>query len=430
MKRNGNAILTSPSEFISGTCKVCLFFLLLLTFSVRCMGQDTSNSVNVEQKSYQLYQDKNWNELIKFANKSIHKGFDYFYLQMRLGIAYYEKKNYCLASTHFKKALKFSGGDELALEYLYYCYAFTGRNEDARMLSKTFRKSLSEKIGTNKLSPISFIVVEGGTKISDSAYYYDQSKKAFSNYYNPPVYFQIGLNHYIKNRVSFFHALTLFNQKNFSGTLQQKQYYVKAAIPFKKNWLVSPSFHAINLDFSSQTYIDPSTQQAYKTNNTYYLGSLSIQKTIKKFVFSIGFLASNISDVNQYIHSALISYAPLGNSKIVLGCTGYFHTKNNYTSTNSSFAPFLYLEPLKRVSLKFSYLTNTASNIIEDNGYLVNNSPDLTKSRVGALANFFISKKVSLYALYQLENKQENYQRFNYKYNLLVGGIKIAPSKK
>ena len=94
-----------------------------------------------------------------------------------------------------------------------------------------------------------------------------------------------------------------------------------------------------------------------------------------------------------------------------------------------SAAPFIYLQPAKSISVKLSYLTNAGNNIIEDNGYFINNSSDLTKSRFGALANFQLTNSISLYGLYQLEFKQENVQQFNYRYNVIVAGIRIVPKK-
>jgi hypothetical protein len=82
------------------------------------------------------------------------------------------------------------------------------------------------------------------------------------------------------------------------------------------------------------------------------------------------------------------------------------------------------------MSVKLSYLSNKGNNLIEDNGYFVNNSPDLTQSRWAILANFHVSKSVMLYATYQLENKQEIFQQFNYRYNIVVAGIKIIPKGK
>ena len=96
---------------------VILAFILI---SIKVNGQDTLTSATVEQKSYQLYIDKNWNELIKFGTNAINKGYNYYYLQLRVGIAYYEKKNYALAEGYFFNALKFNTDDELLLEYIYY----------------------------------------------------------------------------------------------------------------------------------------------------------------------------------------------------------------------------------------------------------------------------------------------------------------------
>jgi len=318
-----------------------------------------------------------------------------------------------------------------------------GRIEDARMLSKYFSKELAVKTGVVKQSVVGFVMIEGGTKLSDSSYYYDKYKKTFSDYYNPASYFQLGLEHSIKKRVSLYHAATYFSQQNFVGTLRQMQYYLKAAVPIKNNWLISPSFHYININFVSQIVVQnppiigpfgypimvypPAKTETTTTNSNYFVGSLTIQKIIKRFTLSISSTVSNISNQTEYINSGALYYSVLGNSRIVLGCTGYLHTINNYATTYVSVAPFIYVQPAKSISVKLSYLSNAGNNIIEDNGYFINNSPDLTKSRVGALASFSITRNVSLYGLYQIEFKHENVQQFNYRYNVLVAGIKITP---
>ena len=48
---------------------VRLFILLSLSW-LDAIGQDTLTGAIVEQKSLQLYQDKNWKELIKFGNSA------------------------------------------------------------------------------------------------------------------------------------------------------------------------------------------------------------------------------------------------------------------------------------------------------------------------------------------------------------------------
>lgn len=433
-------------------------YFIIATFFlsyINTYAQDTLNSATVEQKSYQLYLDKNWSELIKFGNKALDSGFDYYYLQLRIGIAYYEKKNYALAEGYFKKALTYNTDDELSLEYLYYCYFLNGRYDEARLLSKKFNKSLADKIGTSTQSKVGFVIIEAGSKITDQKSYPSKDPKNIKgNYFKPPVYAQVGLNHYINNNFSLFHAATYFSQETFINKIKQYQYYLKGSIPLKNGFSISPSIHYINLKVSSEKTITitdtlwppgmpPHTQPppgapplktvttttniSNSSQSNYFVGSLNIQKVMKKFVFGIGASASNMSNVTQYINSGFVSYAPFGNSKLVLGCTGYAHTVDSYKTTYAAAVPFLYIQPANKLSVKLSYMYNVKNNFIEENGYLVNNSPDVTQSRYSALINFNINKRVSLYGLYQLEYKYEAVQSFNYRYNVIVAGLKITP---
>jgi hypothetical protein len=134
-----------------------------------------------------------------------------------------------------------------------------------------------------------------------------------------------------------------------------------------------------------------------------------------------------MSGKNEILNTATLFFSATGNSRMILGCSAYLHTQDNYTTSYLSPIPFLYIQPITRLSLKVSYLYNRGNNIIEDNGYIVNNSPDLTQSRWSFLLNADVSKHLSIYALYQLEFKEEIVQRFNYKYNVILAGIKIIP---
>lgn len=416
-----------------------VFSLILMAGNLK--AQDTLSASYAEQKTYELYLEHKWPQLTDLGKKAIKKGYDYYYMRMRMGIAYYEQKDYCGAEPHFSKALQFNSADTLALEYLYYCYLFTGQSEQARWLSKKFDTRMLKKTGLDTRTAVDLVMLEAGTKITDSTAYYDRSKKSNSNFYDPPTYFQFGLGHFIKDRVAVFHALTIFNQNSFVGQLKQKQYYLKVTVSLSKGWMVAPSFHLVHTNFSTTVNLPPGPQGPMpgpplpprtKTTEdiaTYYVGSLSVQKFAGRFLFSVTNTASNISNVTQYLHAGGVSCYLLGNSRFVIGCTGYLHTVDAYSTLHSSVQPYLYCEPFKRFSVKLHALFNEGKNIIEDNGYLVNNSPDLTQWRTGALFNFYLGKRISLYALYQFENKLENVQKFHYKYNVILAGIKITPGR-
>ena len=67
-----------------------IHIILFFTYSFfNVMAQETMYSESIEQKSYQLYLDKKWDELICVGNNAIKNDMDYFYLRMRIGIAYY-----------------------------------------------------------------------------------------------------------------------------------------------------------------------------------------------------------------------------------------------------------------------------------------------------------------------------------------------------
>jgi tetratricopeptide (TPR) repeat protein len=497
-----------------GLCNSLLFFIFFTLICYRVQSQDTLNSLIVEQKTLQLYRDKNWTELINFGNTALKKGYDYFYIQMRMGIAYYEKKNYCNAESHFRKALQFSTGDELALEYLYYCYIFTGRNEDARMLSKTFGENLATKTGTDKLPEVSLFMFETGTKMANANSFSQDVSGAYakgntttyfptksSSSISPATYFQAGLNHYKKNKISVFHALTYFTQSTASDStiesqqklswhipppknadttitsvstinskhnyvLTQLQYYLKLGIPFKNGWMFSPSIDLIHTSLSDNSSISfthptpkpppppilvtpkpndpPTAYPAYVLNSNYFAGSFVLQKIYKKFTFGVGTTFSNMlqeevdrstnkiktSTPAQLINSGSVYFSPLGNNKFILGTVAYVHTVSAYKTTYVSSSSFVFVQPAKFFSFKVSYFYNVGRNIIEDNGYFVNNSPDLTLSRWSVLANFHISNSVTLYGTYLIESKLGVINELKYNYNIIAAGIRFIPTKK
>lgn len=396
--------------------KAILFYVFISIFNFQIHAQDELSSSDADSKSLQFFNDRNWDEVIKIGNEALANGYDYYYLRMRMGIAYYENKNYLLAEPHFKKGHEFNSNNDTTLEYLYYCYVFTGRSEQAKKLSKTFSLNLSNKIRLDKTPSTEFIFVEAGSKNANSPY----NNIDNLTYYKPATYAQIGLKHSVNNNFSVTHAATYYHQVDYSGTVNQFQYYAQGAIPLNNNWLVSPAIHLVNTDFSSDTYT------SFK--KSYFVGSLMLKKSIKKIELGLGSTFSNTSDTLQHNHFVSISYAPFGNNQLIMGLTNYVHTIDDYATMNNSFTPFVYFEASPKTAFKLSYLNNMNNNIVEDNGSLVNNAYDLTENRLNILANFRINPKFTLYTIYQSENKKIAYDSSTYKYNVFLLGMKFYPT--
>ena len=106
------------------------------------MSQESMTFKYADSLTYRLYLDKNWSELIRTGRDAIETGHDYYYMRMRLGIAYYEMHNYGMSTIHFKKALVFNTSDPVALEYLFYSYYLSGRNYEAwAVVSRLYREN-------------------------------------------------------------------------------------------------------------------------------------------------------------------------------------------------------------------------------------------------------------------------------------------------
>jgi tetratricopeptide (TPR) repeat protein len=398
---------------IKGNFKRLSYLFVFSLFFLKSYSQDKIDGAEIEAKTLEFYTNKNWSSLIALGDETIKNGIDYFYLRMRLGIAYYEQKNYCLAIEHFDKAIDFNTTDDLAHEYLYYCNVFLGNDEQARKLSTTFSSELKEKLGLTNTPIIDFITASAGSKIVNNSFSYGNN----AVYFKQANFFEFGLKHYIKNKFSLSHALNAFNQDTWIGKIDQKQYYALATIPLKNGWSIAPAFHALQLKFTSIN--------SDATTNNYFVSSFSVNKNLNKFDFAVGSTFSTMFNVTQYNHFANLTYSVFGNSKLVLGFTDYLRTNNKYATLINSFSAFVYFEPLKFANVKVSYFNNHDNNIIEENGYLINNSTDLTTNRFSVLANFRINKTFSLCTLYQIENKKVYLQGSDYQYNILMVGLKI-----
>ncbi|MBW6460007.1 MAG: hypothetical protein K0B08_05480, partial [Bacteroidales bacterium] len=100
----------------------------------------------VDQASLDLYNAGEWKELIRYNNRAIQEGFDYYYLRMRSGIAWYQKKNYVHAVRQFSEALNFNTADPVALEYLLACYLELNKTADALQVYNQLPAPLKQQL--------------------------------------------------------------------------------------------------------------------------------------------------------------------------------------------------------------------------------------------------------------------------------------------
>lgn len=399
-------------------------------------AQDTLTSTNVESQSYSLLTQTKWDELIRFGNKALSNGFDYYYLRYRLGVAYYMKKKYRIAAVHFEKAIAFNSTDE-AIEYLYYCYLYSAQYERARWLTKSFSPAAVLYTGSDKFNAISFATLEGGIGTSDSS-------KQFQN----ETYVQAGLGLYVNKRFSLFQAVTYFTQDAFRGPIEQLQYYIGATIPLKNGWSfisgIQPIYANYVPDYRKVDSVPagpppprgapPPPKRAIVVdssgaaqNNFNFAWAAAVTKSFSHFDITLGAAIGKFDSTTQYEQYVGITYYPLANNMLSIGGTVYAHTENYYKSLRYGAVPYITVSPISHVTLTVSYLTNSGGNLIEDNGYVVSGTPDFMVARFSCSAVIILSKQVSIYATYQHEDNQEEHRHWPFYYNLYTTGIKYIP---
>ena len=385
-----------------------------------CLCQTDLNSIQVEEKSYQLYLNKEWNGLIDFGKVAIDSGVDYFYLRLRLGIAYYETDRYRLAEAQFRKALEFNSQDDISREYQYYSLLYSEQYDEARRCAVEMSDALKKKLHVSEWKATNMVFMEGGPKIPST-----------STQFGTAVYVHGGLNHSISNKISLTHAITYYGQNLVEGSFSQIQYYINGSIPLKNGWLISPTFQYVERSLSSTSTTPgpkgpgppkpPQTIQS-TTSSSAWVGSVSLAKRFGYADVSLASVISNVEGYSQFIEQATLTIYPLANSRLSLGAFGYYHWGTTYLG-EFAINPFISFRPARKLYLQANYFRNNNVNIIERNGYIVNNSPDVTSSRWSVVADLSILKKTSFYGLFIFENKA-NVITGNYTYSTFILGLK------
>lgn len=381
---------------------VIIGICLALSFPLRAQETEV-NSTEADSVSYSLYTQAKWQQLIHYADEALRSGIDFYYLRMRAGIAAYNMHQYRSAAMHFEKANAMNPFEEVAMEYLYWSYIFSERYDEAMKLGRDFSPALKEQSGLNNKKRISFALLESGIKLPDK-----------SSVADPLSYLQLGAGHDIKNKVSIFHAVSYLQQKVYWGSYQQFEYYARLNIPLKKAWILSPALHVLQLDASPY----------YK--NTYFLGSVQAVKNMRYLQAGLATSYSDIYKGNQVQANLNLRVYPFAHNRFWLG-TSVAAQKTDSGGINTFMQHIVSCNAGPRLNLSAWFLHGNTRNFNEANGYMLNNSLDLTRQRITLMGTYSFHSKWDFYALLQNEQKTEFFNNTPYQFNTFIIGFKYKP---
>jgi hypothetical protein len=286
-----------------------LIFWLLLTAT----GATTQTDFRtLDSAMYSLTRAAEWKAVIRMGEEALDEDIDYFYLRMRMGLAYYHLNNYRASVRQMEKARLFAPGNSIVNVYLYNAYQLSGRRNEAPLLSGSLNEKQRAEAGIDKEKIISSVYLETGPEISDN---FDRHGKEHlpresvyseQDLYGNSYYTHLGLRMQVHPRIGIYAGYsnlqiqkrmglqyawnqpdsTVMEEWGFSRyfpsqvrvetishdyTLRQNSLYLNATILPGRGWSFTPAIHYVNVN----------TQQLNVVNNTqlvldtaYYISAL------------------------------------------------------------------------------------------------------------------------------------------------------------
>ena len=352
--------------------------------------------------------------------ESFEQGYDFYYLRMRIGIAYYNLEKYKLAIVHFVKALSFNRVDPVALEYLFYSYIFSGQESDALVLYKKNRAQL-EKLAVQVTKLIKGIYTEGGYKFSDNQI----------DEIGDMGFFHIGLSHQLSAGLNVYQGYTRLAQKfttvteiKNSGTgqgpkpgglsrvedritISQDEYYLRGKLRVARGWVMIPAYHYQNMN-------DSLNNHAVSLGMVKYLGIVNL------------YGAAGFSKINN-----------LEQSQLTFGVTVYpsanldFYLQTNHTLQNQEGEQRSILfhkvggRLMQNSWLEIFYGWGDMYNYSELDAFYIQNIPDIIKSKAGLSLIKVLKQKHRLLIGYVLENKEQLVTGARYRHHVIHAGLNV-----
>ncbi len=406
---------------------------VLSLFVLNVSAQKKLNFVEVDTTSYQLFQQQKWEELIDYSAQSRKQGIDFFYLQARTGIAFFNLGKYRTASGWFLKAYKNDQQFEWLQEYVYYSLVYSGRKAEAIKLSNDFFDTLKNEIRFKK-SKMLRVALEGGYSFNpdfEQLTALDLGKKAnvnddygeafFMKYYH---FESFDLSHQILPGFSINHNLTYLQ-----STLEQMvDWGTKTTFPSKTNqfqYFISPHFV-----LGQKIHLSPALSVLWG-NSSYFAGWLGnnsirnfteVDNNFSDFIFStsvwshFGNLSpgaevnfANIYDEPFTQLSAWVTFYPFSNSNFDITPRAYFKSDSKNSFSYNTFG-ISGSAKLGKAHLSGQYLLGDMENFIEAAGYVVSNIPGKSDHKFTGSVYLPISKKGQLTFRYINQNVEERYR--------------------
>jgi hypothetical protein len=440
--------------------KTLIIFLLLMAVAGSSAAQHKPSFVEIDTATYRAYLHKNWGRIIEVGKQGLANNIDYYYLRIRIGYAYYMKKQYRQAIPYYRAALKFSSKDAIAMEYLYRSYLYGGRYQDAQKLVRRFSPPLKEYLGLtgrNPISEISFFGTygTGATAAQKQTLNLAEAQPADGSQILPNSFtnYNLNLSHEVVPGIIFHHALNLLRKDEYSmavlgGTpylsesqvVRQFTYRLAVDITPTPGLTLTPAVTYVNyrIPIFNEYGAGMGRGRAVYRYDTHQEGGASLKITKQAGPLSIsiagGYTYLNLSD--QITGAGALTFYPLGNLNLYVNATGYYHrqSQNGQTLNQVIQSYKLGFKVMKNLWIEGYTLVGDFSNFQDPYSGITYNSQELYHAIYSASIYVpFGDNKVSVFAGYRNYNSVSSFvpvdhifegnNHISFNYQTFTGGI-------
>lgn len=390
----------------------------------------------VDTLTYKYYLNAEWERLVGLGEEAIEQGIDYYYLRMRVGIAWYELEKYLFAAKHFRKALVFNSPDPLAEEYLYYCYLNSGKYSLAREYLRKLKSPGREKADSLYGLPALNVTAEAGpmfhsysmdpkAKDLDGAQniYGDISYPESAFYSNITLGLKTGraadvLTSYTyladnKKHLAMAGDSTILNE-DVSQT--QHQFFVHLPLHLGKGFKLTPAVHLLNLSFTSTSISYDEEGQNYVLTKTSAkqnarIWHISAEKDFGLFTLGLAGASGNLNGSNQLQYGAYLTAFPMGNLNF-WSTTRLMNHRNDGTD-HLVFEQSAGFKAAEKIWGEVYVTVGPVVNYFNNNAFIIYNSGYEVKTTGGTRWTFYTGKKLGFTLEYKFLQRKATYLQYS-----------------
>jgi len=365
---------------------------ILLIFFLTCCGViplAAQNSIEFEQQTQNLYEQKRWEDLVRLASEALAKGNETYAIRYRYAVALLETGRWNQADEALKKLVVINPFDLYSEQLLVNHYIKTGRTLHADLLRKG---SIPIQIG-----------LQYGRSVPDV------DDIGVMNYVDATF------SHRLFRGSQLTWLLGSLNQPVYWGEISQVNAYLRYDQALADDWSISTGANV--LDFSKGL-----SDTLGFGGRSLVLGA-EISKRISALSLSASASTSNLYARRQWQTGIGLSAYPGRYASWMLQVQPLMIIDENEQKIGLNSSVHWYSSSGTEIAL--SFYAGDAQNHTEKTVYIVHNSLDLTKQKFGLYLQRDIAPNLQAYLLYQYVSKQERFFGFDYNTQQLFTGLSI-----